>query len=186
MPEILVSATGATGNRDQEPTEEFLRALYERHGAVLRRFATRLLAGDWHRAEDVLQEAAIRAWQHAEELDPTAVGVRPWLFAVIRNLVIDGYRGRQARPPEAGDPDLTTLSVPDGVDRVLTAQVVVDAMADLAPFQREVLLQLYYMGRTVTQTAELLGVPPGTVKSRSYYAIRALRKGLSSRGLSAG
>ncbi|MFC0844054.1 MULTISPECIES: sigma-70 family RNA polymerase sigma factor [Streptomyces] len=181
MPESLPR----TAIRPAEPTEEFLRALYERHGSVLQRFAARMLGGDWHRAEDVLQEAAIRAWQHAAELDPTAEALRPWLFHVVRNLVIDGYRGRQARPQEAGEPDVAHHPVPDGVDHALTAQVVVDAMRDLAPFQREVLLHVYYMGRSVSQTARVLGVPPGTVKSRTYYAIRALRAGLNSRGMHA-
>lgn len=163
--------------------EAFLRALYQRHGAVALRFAARLLGGDWHRAEDVLQEAAIRAWQHAAELDPAAVGMRSWLFTVMRRLVIDGYRAQQARPLEAGEVDAARLPVDDGVDQVLTAQVVVEAMGDLAPMQREVLVQVYYLGRTVTQAAEVMGVPPGTVKSRTYYAARALRKALRSRGV---
>ncbi|MFD7165295.1 sigma-70 family RNA polymerase sigma factor [Streptomyces violascens] len=174
-----------TASRTAEPTEEFLRTLYERHGSALLRFAARMLGWDWHRAEDVLQEAAIRAWQHAAELAPTAEALRPWLFQVVRNLVIDGYRGRQARPQEAGESDIAHHPVPDGVDHALTAHVVVDAMHDLAPFQREVLLHVYYMGRSVSQTARVLGVPPGTVKSRTYYAIKALRAGLNQRGMHA-
>ncbi|MFD7839468.1 sigma-70 family RNA polymerase sigma factor [Streptomyces sp. NPDC059761] len=185
MHELLISSPQAARNHSAEPSDEFLRALYEKHGYVLMRFAARLLGGDWHRAEDAFQEAAIRAWQHASELDPSAEALRPWLFAVVRDLVIDGYRVRQARPPEADDESLRRLPVPDGVDRALTTQVVVDAMRDLAPFQREVLLHMYYMGRSVSQTAKVLGVPPGTVKSRTHYAMRALREGLSSRGLHA-
>ncbi|MEV7524610.1 sigma-70 family RNA polymerase sigma factor [Streptomyces sp. NPDC091371] len=165
------------------PAEDFLKALYEQHGAVLTRFAARLLGGDWHRAEDVLQEVAIRAWNHRAELDPTAETVRPWLFAVVRNLVIDGHRARQARPPETEDPDLTVLPVGDDVDRFLTTHVVVDALRDLPHFQREVLMHVHYMGRSVNQTARVLGVPPGTVKSRTHYATRALREALQSRGL---
>ncbi|NLU66433.1 sigma-70 family RNA polymerase sigma factor [Streptomyces sp. HNM0574] len=168
----------------QEPEpEEFLRTLYQCHGSALLQFAARRLEGDWHRAEDVLQEVAIRAWRHAEELDPTAESVRPWLFTVLRNLVIDGHRARQARPPETGDPELTHLPVSDGVDHVLTSHVVAEALRDLRPPQREVLLHVHYMGRSVNQTAAVLGVPPGTVKSRTYYAARALRQALTSRGL---
>ncbi len=163
--------------------EAFLRALYERHGAVVLRFAARLLGGDWHRAEDVLQDAAIRAWQHAAELDATAEGVRPWLFTVVRHLVIDGYRAQQARPPAVDEVDTDALPAADGIDQALTAQVVVDALGDLPPFQREVLLHVYYLGRTVTQTAEILGVPAGTVKSRTFYAARALREALCARGM---
>ncbi|MER6996821.1 sigma-70 family RNA polymerase sigma factor [Streptomyces sp. NPDC000410] len=179
----MTSIEHTTGIRPAEPTEEFLRALYERHGSVLLRFAARLLNGDWHRAEDILQEAAIRAWQHEAELDPTAEALGPWLFAVVRNLVIDGHRARQSRPPEAVDSDVMYLPVPDRVDHTLTTQIVVDAMRELQPFQREVLLHVHYMGRSVNQTARVLGVPPGTVKSRTYYAMRALREALDNRGL---
>ncbi|MFG2297777.1 sigma-70 family RNA polymerase sigma factor [Streptomyces sp. NPDC048603] len=166
--------------------DAFLAALYARHGAVIRRFAARLLGGDWHRAEDILQEVAIRAWYHASELDPSAETVRPWLFAVVRNLVIDGFRARQARPVEAEVTDLAAvLPVTDDVDRTLTTQVVVDALRALPYFQREVLLHVHYMGRSVRQTAQVLGVPQGTVKSRTYYATRALRDALESRGIPA-
>ncbi|KJY47287.1 MULTISPECIES: sigma-70 family RNA polymerase sigma factor [unclassified Streptomyces] len=183
MNDLPIPTPQASENRSGEPADEFLRALYDTYGHVLMRFADRLLGGDWHRAEDVFQEAAIRAWQHAAELDPDTGALRPWLFTVVRNLVIDGYRARRTRPPEADDEGLGRLPVTDGVDRALTTHVVFDAMRDLAPFQREVLLHMYYVGRSVSQTAKVLGVPPGTVKSRTHYAMRALREGLSSRGL---
>ncbi|MFJ5721615.1 sigma-70 family RNA polymerase sigma factor [Streptomyces sp. NPDC093149] len=170
--------------RITEPSpDEFLRALYHFHGNALLQFAARRLEGDWHRAEDALQEVAIRAWRHAGELDPTADSVRPWLFTVLRNLVIDGHRARQARPTEIGEPELAHLPVSDGVDHMLTSEVLIDALRDLRPAQREVLLHVHYLGRSVNQTAEVLGVPPGTVKSRTYYAARALREALHSRGL---
>jgi RNA polymerase sigma-70 factor (ECF subfamily) len=170
------------GTAEPRP-DDFLRALYHCHGSALLQFAARRLEGDWHRAEDVLQEVALRAWRHAGELDPTADSVRPWLFTVLRNLVIDGHRARQARPSEAGDSELAMLPVSDSVDHILTSQVLTEALRDLRPAQREVLLHVHYLGRSVTQTAQVLGVPPGTVKSRTYYAARALREALHSRGM---
>lgn len=167
----------------QPRSEDFLRALYHCHGTALLQFAARRLEGDWHRAEDVLQEVALRAWRHAGELDPTADSVRPWLFTVLRNLVIDGHRARQARPLEAGDSELAVVPVSDSVDHVLTSQVLTEALRDLRPAQREVLLHVHYLGRSVSQTARMLGIPPGTVKSRTYYAARALRQALHSRGM---
>jgi RNA polymerase sigma-70 factor (ECF subfamily) len=55
-------------------------------------------------------------------------------------------------------------------------------MDDLSPEHREVLVEIYYGGKTVAEAAQSLGVAPGTVKSRSYYALRALRATMSSRG----
>lgn len=179
------SGAGDGGPERSAPAEDFLTELYRRHGTVMLRFAARMLSGDWHRAEDVLQEAALRAWQHSSRLDPNAEGLRPWLFAVVRNLVIDDHRLRQARPPEAGEAGLVWLTVPDEADHTLTSQVLVEAIRELAPIQREVLLHVYYLGQSVGQAARELGVPPGTVKSRTHYAIRALREQLTSRGLSA-
>jgi RNA polymerase sigma-70 factor (ECF subfamily) len=185
-------ASTSSGDRIPRPApvesrpDDFLRALYHFHGTALLQFAARRLEGDWHRAEDILQEVAIRAWRHAEEIDPTDDSARPWLFTVLRNLVIDGHRARQARPPEDGDPELVHLPVSDEVDHVLTSLVLVEALRDLRPAQREVLLHVHYLGRSVNQTAEVLGIPPGTVKSRTYYAARALREALHRRGLHVG
>ncbi|MGW3036059.1 sigma-70 family RNA polymerase sigma factor [Streptomyces sp. NPDC001178] len=181
----------STSSEDRRPRpitaesrpDDFLRALYHFHSTALLQFAARRLEGDWHRAEDFLQEVAIRAWRHAEEIDPNTDAARPWLFTVLRNLVIDAHRARQARPPEVGDPELVHLPVSDEVDHVLTSLVLVEALRDLRASQREILLHVHYLGRSVNQTAEILGVPPGTVKSRTHYAARALREALHRRGL---
>ena len=79
--------------------EAFIRALYAEHGRALLRYALHLTWGDRHRAEDLVQETIVRAWRH-----PQAVAdrpVRPWLFAVARNLAVDaeGVRSRRRQPP---------------------------------------------------------------------------------------
>ncbi|WP_046088496.1 sigma-70 family RNA polymerase sigma factor [Streptomyces antioxidans] len=168
--------------------DTFLTTLYRRHGSALRRLAARLLGGDWHGAQDIVQEVAIRAWQRPMDVGPMDATARHRLLTVVSDLVGDlggeAHQG-QAEPwtEMAGEADMVLLAAPDVVDQTLTARVVWDALADLAPPQREVLLQLHYLDRSVSQAARALGVPPGTVKSRTYYATRALRTALRARGI---
>ncbi|GAA2733123.1 sigma-70 family RNA polymerase sigma factor [Streptomyces nogalater] len=164
--------------------ERFIRVIYDEHGDALRRFAARLLGGDWTKAEDILQEAAIRAWRHTGLLARQGKdGVRPWLFTVVRNLVTDEHRARLVRPVSACTVDELVIPVDDGIERALTRQVVHDTLDDLTPQQRQILHHTYFQGRSVTETAQVLGIAEGTVKSRTYYALRALRSALHDRGV---
>ncbi|GAA2321758.1 sigma-70 family RNA polymerase sigma factor [Streptomyces violaceusniger] len=168
--------------------DTFLSTLYRRHGSALLRLAARLLGGDWHRAQDIVQEVAIRAWQRPMDVGPMDATARHRLFTVVGelvgDLVPDAHHDQvEPRMEPAGEADMALLAAPDVVDQTLTARVVWDALADLAPPQREVLLQLHYLDRSVSQAARALGVPPGTVKSRTYYATRALRTALRARGI---
>ncbi|CAM5522262.1 sigma-70 family RNA polymerase sigma factor [Streptomyces aurantiogriseus] len=162
--------------------ETFVRELYERHGTDLLRYASRLLGGDWHQAEDIVQEAAARAWNHAKVLR-NAHEARPWVFTVVRNLVIDHHRARQIRPTEVPAVERPEIPVADQIDRLLTAQVVTHALRELSTQHKEVIRLMHYSRYSVADAAKHLGVPPGTVKSRSYYAIRALRSALVNRGV---
>ncbi|MCQ6247583.1 sigma-70 family RNA polymerase sigma factor [Streptomyces malaysiensis] len=167
-----------------DDADTYLRTLYRRHGSALLRLAARLLGGDWHRAQDIVQEVAIRAWQYPMDVGPMDGTVRHRLFTVVGDLVTDGHQDQVEPSVEtAGEAEMALLVTPDAVDQALTAQVVWDAMADLAPPQREVLLHLHYLDRSISQAARALGVPPGTVKSRTYYATRALRTALRARGV---
>lgn len=163
--------------------EHLVRRLYADHGAALRGYATALLEGDRQAAEDVVQETVIRAWRHAHELDPGGEAFRPWLLKVARRLVIDRYRRRTSRPAELGGEVPDRLAEADESDRTLAGMVVSEALAALTPAHREVLVEVYFRGRTVDEAAEVLGVPAGTVKSRTYYALRALRRALERRGM---
>ncbi|MFE9676881.1 sigma-70 family RNA polymerase sigma factor [Streptomyces sp. NPDC006259] len=162
--------------------DAFIRDLYDQYGPLLVRYAARLLDGDWHKAEDVLQETAARAWKHARFLGPRGEHIRPWLFTVVRNLVIDQHRARQVRPLELV-PAEELDAVCDGADSTLTSQVVLDALRELNEQQRTVIQLMYYLECSVAQAAEYLGIPPGTVKSRAFYAIRALRRTLETQGV---
>ena len=71
----------------------------------------------------------------------------------------------------------------DDLDDVLQSWVVGDCLAALSPDHRAVLVETFYQGRSVRQAAAVLGVPEGTVKSRTYYALRALRVALEEKGV---
>lgn len=168
------------GARD-DVNEAFLRALYAEHGRVLLAYATRLTK-DRGRAEDIVQETLLRAWRNAERLDADDRSLRPWLFTVAGRLAIDQARALRARPDEGAARDVDTLAGGDDLDRMLESWQVADALATLSAQHRAVLIETYYRGRSVTEAAERLGVPAGTVKSRTYYALRALRLALEERG----
>src|SRR6476620_7818676 len=162
-----------------------MQQLHDEHAAALYGYCVRLTGHDRARAEDVAQETMLRAWRHFSVLDEGRGSVRAWLFTVARNIVIDEWRTRRARSeyvvpevPEAPDPV-------DHTDQLLLSWVVTEALTRLSAEHRAVLLECYYRGRPVSEAAKRLGVPVGTVKSRTHYALRALRLALEEMGVSA-
>ena len=171
-------------SRDPAADDELVRALYAEHAGPLFGYVLRLVRGDRQRAEDVVQETLLRAWRHPESLDPARGPLRVWLATVARNIVVDGERARRARPPEVGDEALAVLpAAEDDLDRAMLSWEVMEVLAELAPHHRQVLVEVYYRGRSVAEVAELLNVPQGTVKSRTYYALRQLKLLLEERGI---
>ncbi|MEV8523809.1 sigma-70 family RNA polymerase sigma factor [Streptomyces sp. NPDC052000] len=166
--------------------ETDLAELQRAHGPALLRFLLRLTLGDRQRAEDLAQETLVRAWQHPEAFEAPYRSMRPWLFTVARRLAIDAHRGRLARPAEVGDEVLLTTAEPgDHTERAAAALDVREAVRTLSSQHRAVLVQLYFRGQSVNEAATALGIAPGTVKSRAYYALRALARvlpGYSSSG----
>ncbi|MEF9915488.1 sigma-70 family RNA polymerase sigma factor [Streptomyces sp. P5-A9] len=161
--------------------DAFIRNVYDHHGPALLGYAARLLDGDWHKAEDILQETVARAWKHTSLLTGRHQHLRPWLFTVARNLVYDHLRTRKVRPLDLLQVD--ELEAPGVMtDSVLTLHVVLDALQDLNDQQQTMIRLMYCLDCSVAQAAEHLGIPPGTVKSRTFYAVRALRKALERRG----
>lgn len=154
--------------------EAIVRALYEEHGRSLLAYATRL-TNDRAAAEDVVQETLVRAWKHADKLVESRGSVRGWLLTVARNIITDRARAKAVRPAEVAESPATPPIERDHSDTVVDTMVVTDALDKVSGEHRDVLVELYYRGRSVAEAAAELGIPPGTVKSRSYYALRALR-----------
>ncbi|GAA2066243.1 sigma-70 family RNA polymerase sigma factor [Streptomyces albiaxialis] len=166
----VMGSSGAMSHR-----ERAIRVLYEEQAGPLYSYVVRLLGGDRYRAEDVVQEALLRCWR-TQDLN-SGRPLRPWLFKVARNLVVDDYRLRMTRPQEVdGNAWLDDLlTSPDEVDGLLSSMVLKEAFQHLSANHREALYETFYSGRSMREAGQVLGVPSGTVKSRVHHAIRALR-----------
>lgn len=160
---------------------ELLRALHDEHAPALRRYVRRL-TGDAALADDVVQETLLRAWRRPRVLDQSEASARAWLFTVARNLVIDDRRSARARH-EFGTDRMPEAVTADQTDAMLDSWLVADALAALSPEHRAVVVCAFYRGQSVAETARLLDIPPGTVKSRLHYALCALRLALQERGV---
>jgi len=159
--------------------------MYRQYRVPLMAYVLRLTAGDRQHAEDVVQETMLRAWRQAGKLDLTEPSLMPWLATVARRIVIDDKRRRSARPTETGDEMLENAPSADTTDDLLRKVVVTEALQSLTAAHREVLSETILRDRTVNEAAETLGIPVGTVKSRVYYALKALRVVLAERGVAA-
>lgn len=160
-----------------------MEQLHREHAPALWEHCLRLTNNDRARAEDVVQETLLRAWRNVARLDESQGSVRSWLFTVARNIVIDEWRSRRSRE------ELLLAEVPDSpdgadrTDQLLQSWVVADALARLSPDHYAVLRECYYGGASVAEASKRLGVPEGTVKSRTHYALRALKLALEELGV---
>ncbi len=164
--------------------DRVLRAAYGAHGAELYRYALRRL-GDDGLAQEAVQEVFVRAWRAADRYDPSVAGLRGWLFAILRNVVVDLTRRRAVRPA-------TLRVVPDGeasddaqpFDEVMiTSWVVEEALRRINPEQRQALVETYLRGRPYAEVSAQLAVPVGTLRSRVFYGLKALRQALDEMGV---
>ncbi len=165
-----------------------IEQLHERFAGPLYLYAWRRL-GDRQAAEEAVQDALVRAWQHAERFDPERGSLSSWLFTITRNLTNDHLRRRDHRPVETafGDeaaPGVETAALADGdIDRTLEAWQLAEALGELSDEHRQAIIEVHYLGYTVREVAERHDIPEGTVKSRVYYGVRTLRLRLEEKGM---
>jgi RNA polymerase sigma-70 factor (ECF subfamily) len=158
--------------------ERDVREAYAAHSRELYGFARRSL-GDAGLAEEAVQETFLRAWRAGDRFDPQIGSLRTWLFAILRNVVIDLGRARASRPRVAAEGREQSV---DPLDDALLAWQVEEALRRIGEEHRRVIVETYYRGRPHADVAAELGVPLGTVKSRVYYGLRALRNVLEEMG----
>jgi RNA polymerase sigma-70 factor (ECF subfamily) len=148
-----------------------LREVYERFGGAVYTVALSIL-GDPGRAADVVQSTFVNAWQAASRFNPDQE-LAPWLYTIARRQAIDAYRrDRRSRPVDAAELDDATAAV--SLESTWEAWQVRVALDQLSEDERRVVKLAWFDGLAHTEIAEVLGVPVGTVKSRSHRAHRRL------------
>lgn len=168
----LLAAIGA-GDRG-EP----LRALYSRYAGRLYGLGMQLL-GNEGLAEELVQETFVRVWRNAASYDPERGSAPTFIFTIARRLAIDLYRRPSSR---ATDPETPPPPAEDRVDTVLARLEVQEALNSLSEAHREILELSYLHDLKQAEIAERLGIPLGTVKTRSHHALRSLKVALQQRG----
>jgi RNA polymerase sigma-70 factor (ECF subfamily) len=159
--------------------EDSMRALYRTYGSELYGFALSCL-GDRGHAEELVQEVFTRVWRHAGSYDPEKASFRTWLYGIARNAIIDLKRRQAVRPALAAhaESDEDHGAIDDSFERALLRWQVGSALERLTPEHRQVIRLAHFQGLTLREISERTGIPLGTVKSRTSYALRGLRLAL--------
>jgi RNA polymerase sigma-70 factor (ECF subfamily) len=166
----------------------------ERAGLVfVRRYQARVfglafgMVADAGLAEDIAQEALMRAWRHAPVYDPRRGAVSTWVLTIARNLTIDALRMRRAVPTDPDDlinlglvsHEASPEAAAEGSD---AARSVREALAGLGPEQRRALVLAYFYGMTALEISEAESIPLGTAKTRIRAGLTKLRNTMTNEG----
>ena len=166
-----------------DATGEALRSLYRAYAGELYGFALNAL-GERGAAEEVVQEVFTRAWRHAATYDARRGSVRTWLYQIARHAIIDARRRASVRPalaPGENDPDAEAGGL--SIEQAMLGWQVGAALARLTPEHRQVIRLAHVRGMSVREIAAACDLPEGTVKSRTWYALRSLRLVLEEMGV---
>jgi RNA polymerase sigma-70 factor (ECF subfamily) len=157
----------ATGDRSA------FEDLYRRYARPVFGLALRRL-GDRGRAEDAVQETFASVWRSAGSYRPDRGPGAPWLYAVARNAIVDRARSRSEIPADIPDEASTDAGPPDQAEQNWVAWRVHRSLEELPEREREVISLAYWSGLSQSEVAEFLGIPLGTVKTRTRAALMRL------------
>ena len=157
---------------DGDERDQCSSAIYRRLGDRLWRFAYSRLQ-DCTLADDVVQDVFLRAWRASTRFDPAQASAKTWFFAIAHNVIQDKGRARSRWARTPGHVETVAWDRTDVVD---TTILVRDALTKLSVDHREVLALAYDAGLTQQEIAEVLHLPLGTVKTRTFHALRHLRQ----------
>jgi RNA polymerase sigma-70 factor (ECF subfamily) len=193
MPMSRLAAVGGPGGPSVDATndprpaidlndEQALRAAVREHGAELYRFARRVL-GDNGLAEEAVQETFLKAWRRAYRFDPSRASLRTWLFAILRNTTVDMARARATRPSLTIETTEDDAADPiDAIEGRMRSWQVEEALRHLSEDHRVAVVEVHLRARSYEEVGQDLGIPAGTVKSRVYYGLKALKTALVDQG----
>jgi RNA polymerase sigma-70 factor (ECF subfamily) len=172
----LPEVSGVVTRRDA-----WVEDAYRAHGGELYGFALRALR-DSGLAEETVQETFARAWRARAQFDASIGSLRNWLFAIERNLIADLARKRSARVRAEGASVAEPTEAAESLDDLVLGWQIEEALRRIGDTHRMVLVETQLRGRPYAELAHELGVPEGTVKSRVYYGLQALRNVLEEMG----
>jgi RNA polymerase sigma-70 factor, ECF subfamily len=163
---------------------EAMRALYRAYSGELFGFALRAL-GERGAAEELVQEVFTRAWRHAGSYDPGRGSVRTWLYQIARHAIIDARRRASVRPGLAlhAPGEAEAAEAGPTIEQAMLGWQVVAALDRLTPEHRQVIRLAHFQGLSMREIADRCELPVGTVKSRTWYALRSLRLVLEEMGV---
>ena len=164
-----------------------VHAAYLLHGPEIYRFVLRGV-GDPGLAQDVTQETFLKAWRAADRYDPTLSSLRVWLFGIARNAMIDHARASQVRPWQGELVDPPTAeenagSVEDPSAALVGQWLVEEALRRISEHHRAAIVLTQLQERPYDEAAAELGVPVGTLRSRVFYGLKALRAAMDEMGV---
>lgn len=167
------SSTGAASTFD-------LTDAYDAHAGELFGFAVNALR-DRSAAEECVQEAFLRAWRARARYDSSRSTVRTWLFAILRNLVRDRHRSTARSPLTVATDEAAEAPAEhqDPTERL----AVLEALATLSREHRQAVVAIHLIGASYTELSESTATPVATLRTRTFYALRALRRHFEEGGV---
>lgn len=156
--------------------------LYGRYVRAVLGLALRRL-GDRGRAEDATQDAFVAIWRSARTYDPARGAGAPWLYAVARNAITDGLRRLPEPTAELQEGPGSEPDPLEHAEREWAAWRVHRAFGELPEHERPVIELAYWRGLSQSEIAEALGLPLGTVKTRTRSALARMARALEEEGL---
>ena len=166
-----------------ERSGDELGEIYRRYSGELYGFAYNAVA-DRELAEEIVQDVFAQAWRRAAAYDPRRGSVRTWLYAITRNRIVDARRRAAVRPALAlHEPGELPAELDGELEQAVLRWQMAAALARLSPEHRDVIRLAHYGGLSLREISERKGIPLGTVKSRTSYALRTLRLILDEMGV---